>query len=130
MPTARSCWCSRASRCQTGDGCFDLSRPRWNVQPTLHRRARQPAFEPGTDRFELAEFDQIAGAVETDEIAHPAEHGDVGDGVVIIHEPLPTSQMRFHHAEQALGFSDVAIAGPLVLEILAGELVEEADLAE
>ncbi|MEY9429446.1 hypothetical protein ABH975_004761 [Bradyrhizobium ottawaense] len=92
-------------------------------------RASAP-FEPGTDRFELGEFDEIAGTVEADEIAHPAEHGDVGNGVVVIHEPLPSRKMRLHHAEQAHGFGDVAVTGPLVLKILAGEFVEEADLAE
>src|SRR6476620_11329946 len=38
--------------------------------------------------------------------------------------------MRLHHAEQTLGLADVAFERPLVLEVLAGEFVEEADLAE
>ncbi len=40
------------------------------------------------------------------------------------------ARVGLEHGEQALGFADVAIARPLVLEVLAGEFVEEADLTE
>jgi hypothetical protein len=41
-----------------------------------------------------------------------------------------SGQPGFQHAQQALGFGDIAIARTLVLVLAAGELVEEADLAE
>src|ERR1700737_3321957 len=76
--------------------------PLRNVQAALHGRPRQPALEPFSDMAELAERDEFARAVEADQIAHPAEHGNVGDGIFVVHEPLPNRNMRLHHAEQAL----------------------------
>jgi hypothetical protein len=46
------------------------------------------------------------------------------------HDPGAIREPGVEHTEQALRLADVAIARTLVLEILAGELVEEADLAE
>ncbi|MFK4603627.1 hypothetical protein ABIF57_003079 [Bradyrhizobium diazoefficiens] len=100
------------------------------MSPRCTAGRASPPFEPCGNRFELGEFDEITGAVEADEVAHPAKHRDVGDGVVVIHEPLPAGQMRLHHAEQTPGLAHVAFERPLVLEILAGEFVEETDLAE
>jgi hypothetical protein len=44
--------------------------------------------------------------------------------------PLLALQVLVEHAEQALRLGDVAVARTLVLVVLAGELVEEAELAE
>ena len=46
----------------------------------------------------------------------------------IIH--VAAGEAPVEHREQALRFADVAVARALVLEVLAGEFVEEADLAE
>src|SRR5258706_1731229 len=79
--------------------------------------------------LKIRDADQIAGAVEADQVAHPGECGDIRDRVVT-HDPRAVREPRIEHAEQALRFADVAIARALVLEILACELMEEADLAE
>src|SRR5882757_1874013 len=73
-----------------------------NIQPALDRGPLQTAVEPTHDMLELIEVDQPARFVEADQVAHPAERGNVGDAVVIVHEPLPAGEMRFHHAEQTL----------------------------
>ncbi len=80
--------------------------------------------------LEGVEIDQVSGFVEANQVAHPAEHGDVGDGVVVVHDPLAAVQAALHHAQQALGLGDVALQRPFVLVLPAGEFVEEAHLAE
>ena len=106
------------------------SRPLRNIQPALHRRPRQPALQPCRHMLQRVERNEFARTVEADQVAHPAEHGNVGDGVFIVHDPLPAGEMRLHHAEQALGLGDITLERPLVGKILAGEFMEEADLAE
>ena len=55
---------------------------------------------------------------------------DVGDAVVGAHEPVAAGQTAFEHVQQPLGLRNVAVARALVLVVLAGELMEEAELAE
>src|SRR5262245_64690891 len=84
------------------------SRPLWDLQSAVHGGAGEAALQPGRGVLQGIERDEIAGAVEADQVAHPAEHGDVGDRVVVAHDPLPASEPRLEHAEQALAL--VAIA--------------------
>src|ERR1700730_8081606 len=72
-----------------------------NVEAALHGRPRQPALEPFSDTAKLVERDEFARAVEAYQVAHPAEHGNVGDSVFVVHEPLPPGEVRLHHAQQA-----------------------------
>src|SRR5262245_22865575 len=74
--------------------------------------------------------DVCSSDLEADEIAYPPEHRNIGDRVFVVHEPLPALKAAFHHTEQTLRFVHVAIARPLVLVVLAGEFMEEPDLAE
>src|SRR5690349_23786765 len=71
---------------------------------------------------------QVARLVEADQVAYPAQRGDVGDAVVIAHQPGPFVQARFQHTEQAARLVDVAPERSLVLVLAPGELVEETHL--
>jgi hypothetical protein len=66
--------------------------------------------------------------VEANQVAHPAEQRDIGDGVVVAHDPLAAKPV-VEHAEQALALA-IALQRALVLDLAAGEFVEEAELAE
>src|SRR6267142_5917745 len=78
------------------------SRPLWNLEPALYRGPRQAAFQPARDVAKAVERDQLTCAVKADQIAHSAEHRNVGDGVVVVHDPLPSRQTDLHHTQQAL----------------------------
>src|SRR6185437_5587446 len=106
------------------------SRPFRDLQPALHRRARQATFEPGGDMPEAVERHEVAGTVEANEVARPAEQGNVGNAVFLLHHPPPSVEMLLEYAEQAPRFRDVALERTLVGDLLAGKFVEIADLAE
>src|SRR6187431_2718486 len=53
-----------------------------NVVTTLHRRPGKPACQPCRHLLQRIECDEIARLVESDQVAHPAKHGNVGDGVL------------------------------------------------
>ena len=72
------------------------------VEPALHRRPGEPAFQPCRHLLQRIECDEIARAVEADQVAHPAEHGNIGNGIFIVHDPLPSIKPRLQHTEQAL----------------------------
>src|ERR1700740_1606270 len=101
-----------------------------DLQSARHGGTRNEGVQHALDVRELVELDQLARAVENDPVAHPWEDRDVGDGVLLAHDPRAALQALLKHRQQALGFADVAVAWALVLVLLAGELVEEADLAE
>src|SRR5665213_1226042 len=101
-----------------------------DVEAALDRRPRQAALQPGRDVLQRVPLDQFAGAIEAVDGAHPAEHRNVGDGVFVAHDPLAARQPLVEHVEHALRFVDEALQRPLILDVLAGEFVEKADLAE
>src|SRR5690606_7601742 len=103
---------------------------RRNLQPPSHRRPRQPALEPRRHVGVAVEPDQLARLVETDQVVDPAQGRDVGDGVLVAHDPLAAREPPVEHAQQPPGLVDVALQRALVLVLLAGELVEEPDLPE
>ena len=109
---------------QAGFGRAGMFRPR-----TTAGRSRKAA-RTRCDVGEVGDADQLAGAVELDQVVDPREGGDVGDRVVVAGEPGALAEAPVDHREQPLRLGDVAVARPLVLVVLAGELVEEADLAE
>src|SRR5262245_45131866 len=82
--------------------CLSASRPLWDLRPAVHGGAGEAALQPGRGVLEGIEPDEIARAVEADQVAHPAEHGDVGDRVVVAHDPLSSGEPRLEHGEQAL----------------------------
>jgi hypothetical protein len=67
----------------------------------LHGGTCQAAFEPGWHFLQTVELDEFARFIKADQVAHLAKHRNVGDGVFIVHDPLPSGQTRFHHAKQA-----------------------------
>jgi len=79
---------------------------------------------------EFGDANQFPRAIEARKHTHPGKYRDVGDGVGVPHHPGTPGEPLIQHAKQPLGFCDVSITRPLVLEILAGEFMEEADLAE
>src|SRR5579862_5997647 len=105
-------------------------RTLWNVQPAFDGRPRQATIEPRRDVDEVVERYEFSRAVEADQVAHPAEHRDIGDGVLVIHDPLPSVETGLDDAQEALRFIDVPFERTFVGDLLAGEFMEEADLAE
>src|SRR3546814_5332069 len=103
---------------------------RSNLQPPPHRRPRQPALEPGRHVPEAVELHQFPRLVEADQVVHPAQRGDVCNGVLVAHDPGPALEPPVEHAQQPLRLVDVALQRPLVLVVLAGELVEEPDRSD
>src|SRR4028119_1392528 len=86
--------------------------------PMIH--SRPPRRASGTPRGRLGPARR----------APPARGGEVGGGVLVARDPLPAVEARFEHAEQALRLGAIALQGPLVLDLPAGEFVEVAELAE
>src|SRR5262245_52003702 len=131
-PSADRCVSSASSllaawQRQSGVGA---SRPFRDLQPALYGGSRQATLQPGRDVLQGIEVHEVARAVEPDQIAHPAERGDVGDRVFVAHDPLPDCEAGVEDTEQALGFVTVALQRPLVWIFPTREFVEEADLAE
>src|SRR5690606_16976738 len=100
------------------------------LQPANHRGTGKEVFQYSFDVGEAFELHQFAGLVEADQVAYPGEGGDIGDAVLRAHDPVTVLQLPIQYAEQTLAFGDVAVAWALVFVILAGEFVEEAELAE
>ena len=80
--------------------------------------------------FQFVERNELARAVEADQIAHPAQQRNVRDGVVIAHDPLPPGETLLENGEQALRFRAIAFERTFVFDVLAGELKEIDDLSE
>src|SRR4029077_5420438 len=102
------------------------SSPR-NGQAARTGRPCEECLECTGDVREISDADEIRGAVEADEIAHPGKHRHVGNSVGIAHEPAAPLEAQVEHAQQPLRFCDVAIARALVGVFAASELVEEAE---
>ena len=70
--------------------------------------------------LQAVEPDDLARVIEPDKIAHPAEQRDIGDGVVVAHDPFPAVEPGLQHAQQALRLGAVALQRPLVGDLAAG----------
>src|SRR3569623_462546 len=103
--------CSGVSTNEKQESFVGLFRARRYLQPALHRWSRQPALEPRFDVRKIVEPDDVARAVEADQIVDRAQHRNVRDRKLIAGEPCPPVEMTIHHAEQPLGLVDVAVAG-------------------
>src|SRR5262249_43259635 len=101
-----------------------------DVETALNGRAGQAAFQPGRNLFQSVEFDELARPIEADQIAHPAERRDVGDGVDVPHDPVATGEPGLKDVEKAFRFGAIALERAFVRDLPASELMEEADLAE
>src|SRR5215469_9802728 len=102
----------------------------WNRQAAHYRRPGGKHRQGTVHAREIPDADQIAGAVEADEVAHPGEHRHVGDSVGTAHEPATCREARLQYLQQAPRFGDVAIARALVFVVATGELVEKTHLTE
>src|SRR5258705_4166836 len=94
-----------------------------NLEAPLHSGACQEGCEGPRHLRELADADEIAGLVVTDEVANPGKRGDVGDGAAIAHDPRAAGEPPVEHGEEPSRLCDVTVARALVLEIPAGEFV-------
>eukprot|EP01022_Parablepharisma_sp_SALTPOND_P027435 TRINITY_DN665_c0_g3_i1.p1 TRINITY_DN665_c0_g3~~TRINITY_DN665_c0_g3_i1.p1 ORF type:complete len:1952 (-),score=631.07 TRINITY_DN665_c0_g3_i1:246-6101(-) len=101
-----------------------------NGQAAYHGRTRHEGFQRARHVGEVLEADQLARFVEADEVADPREGGDIGDGVGVAGQPCVLGQALVHHGQQTARFIDVAVTRALVFVFLAGEAVEEAQLAK
>src|SRR3546814_18321672 len=93
---------------------------RGNLQPPPHRRTRQPALEPGRHVPEAVELHQFPRLVEGDQVVHPAQGGDVGDGVVVAPDPVATPEPPVEHTPPPPRPHAVALPPAVVLVFLAG----------
>jgi len=103
---------------------------RSHFEAALYSWPRQARAEPPLDVNETVEPDNVARFIKADQIAHPAEQRDVGNAVIIAHNPGALSEPRVEDPEQARGFGRVAVTRALVFIILAGKFVEKAKLPE
>src|SRR5438552_8169558 len=83
---------TNCSNAETNDG---RSRPFRNIQPALHGGPGKAALQPRRYMLERIEFDEFPRAVKAVQVTHPAEHRDIGDGVFVIHDPLPAGKLDF-----------------------------------
>src|SRR3546814_10964991 len=60
------------------EGCRNSPLRRYR-QPPLHRWPVEPALQPRGDVAEVVEPDDLARLVQTDQVAYPAEHRNVGE---------------------------------------------------
>src|SRR5690606_8442373 len=104
--------------------------PRRHVEARPARRPGKAAIEPGKDRGEAVDADKRACLVEIAQRPHPRKDGDIGNGVVVAHHPLAAGEPALEHAEKAPGLAGIAVARALVLDLAAGEFVEETELPE
>jgi hypothetical protein len=100
------------------------------LQTTLYGRSRKTTFQPSRHLLQTIEINELTGPIESDEVAHPTEHRNIGDRIVIAHDPLASMKACFHDTEQPLRLVPIALKGALVGNLPALELVEVADLAE
>src|SRR4051794_14281634 len=63
------------------------SSARRNLQPAFHARTRGAALEPRDDVREIVKADELTRAVERYQVIHPAQRGDVRDGVLVTNDP-------------------------------------------
>src|SRR6266702_3773449 len=120
---------------KTGSGSrpresFSPSLPLRNLQPPHHRRTRDECGQHAPHVRKVPNADELTRFIEADQIAHPRESRDIGNRIGIAENPLTPFQPLLQHAEQTLGLGDITIARTLVLVLLAGELMEETELAE
>src|ERR1700739_3353949 len=106
-----------------------LSRPLGDFDAALHRRPRQRAVEPGGNPLQRIEVDQRARAVEADEVAHPSEQRNVGDGEFVAHDPGLAVEPCLENAEKTLRLVAEPLQRALVLDLLARDFEEIAELA-
>src|SRR5712672_2205300 len=130
LPPVPVAWMSAHSKPDDQAGASTYSRPLRNFKPALHRRSRKATLQPGRDPREAIEFDKFARTGEADQVAHPAEHRNIGNRILGAHDPRPPIKAGLNHAQQARGFGAIALQSPLVGDLLAAELVEIADLTE
>jgi hypothetical protein len=71
---------------------------------------------------EVGDSNQLPGIVKPDEVADPRKRADVGDAVIIAHDPGALAKLPVEHAEQTLRFGDIALQRAFVLVVLAGKL--------
>src|SRR6266496_5926198 len=108
------------SSCRTG----------WNVEPALYGRPREPVLQPARHILQPTPVDQIASLIEGIDRPHPAECCDIGDRIVIAHDPFTPFEMPIEHAQHSLGLIDKALERPFVLDLAAREFVEVTKLPE
>src|SRR5690606_30333959 len=114
----------KATAARVDSGC------RRNRQTPDDSRTRKERIQYALHFRKIAEPHEIARAIKADQVTHPGENGDVGDAVLLAHDPVTARQALIQHAKQAPGFGGVAIARTLVFIVLARKFVEEPDLSE
>jgi hypothetical protein len=101
-----------------------------DLQAAQHRGTRREGVERARDVPKVGEADEIARGIKADQIADPGKRGDVGDAVLIAHDPGTIREPGVEHPEQPPRLRHVAVARALVRIVLARELIEEAELTE
>src|SRR5690606_38583220 len=94
-----------------------------NLETLRDRRTLQEMLQRSRHVREVGDADELARAVEADEIANPGEGRDVRDRVFLAHQPRSALEACVQDAEQPTRLADVAVARPLVFELAPGELM-------
>src|SRR5437899_4719926 len=86
------------------------SGPGRDANTFCDRWTRKEGSERPRDMWEIGDPHQIAGLIESDQVAHPGEGGHVGDGIGVAHDPATVCEPLVEYAEQAPRFRHVAVA--------------------
>src|SRR5262249_21215620 len=100
------------------------------LQTTLYGRSSKTTFQPSRHLLQAIEINELTGPVESDEVAHPTEHRNIGDCIVIAHDPMASMKACFHDTEYPFRLVQIVCEGAFVGNLTTCELVEVADLAE
>src|SRR4029450_6253308 len=115
----------------TSGTCFaDRLRPWRNFETALHGWPRKTALPPRPAVRQAVELHEFACSVKSDEIAHPAQKRNVGDGEEVAHHPLAPGQPGLEDTEETFRLCAVALERAFVLDLPPGELVKVPELAE
>jgi hypothetical protein len=71
-------------------------------EAALNGWAGQASLQPGWNLLQAVIVDELARAIEADEVPHPPEHRNVSDGIDVSHDPVVAGQPRLEHAQQTL----------------------------
>src|SRR5579872_4640785 len=83
------------------DACVAPSAALGYVQAPLHGGPGEKGIQNALHVREVGEADDLTRLIEADQIAHPRENCDIGDGVRIAHHPGSSGQPALEHAQQA-----------------------------
>src|SRR5690625_4671397 len=107
----------------------DLSS-RWGMQAFFYGGAFDKLGQYALHLVKGLELNQRPGLIKLYQVFNPGKNGDISNGVLRTHDPVLVLQMLIQHGEQPFGLIQIAVAGTLVLKVLASEFMEKPYLSK